>query len=53
MIVVSDSTPLIQLAKAGRLDILFSLYKKILITKDVYSVEYDYYFASYQTFLSC
>ena len=36
MIVVSDSTPLIQLAKAGRLDLLFSLYNKILITEDVY-----------------
>lgn len=37
MIVVSDSTPLIHLAKAGRLDILFSLYNKILITEEVYS----------------
>ncbi len=36
MIVVSDSTPLIHLAKAGRLDILFSLYNKILITEEVY-----------------
>ncbi len=37
MIVVSDSTPLIQLTKAGRLDILLSLYNKILITEEVYS----------------
>jgi len=36
MIVVSDSTPIIHIAKAGRLDILFSLYKDILITKEVY-----------------
>jgi predicted nucleic acid-binding protein len=36
MIVVSDSTPLIHLAKSGRLDILFSLYNKILITEEVY-----------------
>ena len=36
MIVVSDSTPLIHIAKAGRLDILFSLYQNILITKEVY-----------------
>ncbi len=34
---VSDSTPLIQLAKAGCLDILFSLYNKIFITEEVYS----------------
>src|SRR3972149_8086096 len=37
MIVVSDSTPLIHFAKAGRLDILFILYNKILITEEVYS----------------
>ena len=36
MIVVSDSTPLIHLAKAGCIDILFSLYKEIYITKEVY-----------------
>jgi predicted nucleic acid-binding protein len=35
MIVVSDSTPLIHIAKVGRLDILFSLYEEILITKEV------------------
>ncbi len=36
MIVVSDSTPLIHLAKVGRIEILFSLYKEILITNEVY-----------------
>ncbi len=36
MIVVSDSTPLIHLAKAGQIEILFSLYKEILITNEVY-----------------
>ena len=36
MIVVSDSTPLIHLAKAGCIDIMFSLYKEIYITKEVY-----------------
>lgn len=36
MIVVSDSTPLIHLAKVGHMEILFSLYKEILITKEVY-----------------
>ncbi len=36
MIVVSDSTPLIHLAKAGRIEILFSLYKEILITNEVF-----------------
>jgi predicted nucleic acid-binding protein len=36
MIVVSDSTPLIHLAKVGHMKILFSLYKEILITKEVY-----------------
>ncbi len=37
MIVVSDSTPLIHFAKVGRLDILISLYREILITKEVYN----------------
>lgn len=36
MIVVSDSTPLIHLAKAGCIKILFDLYKEILITNEVY-----------------
>jgi len=36
MIVVSDSTPLIHLAKAGQIETLFSLYKEILITNEVY-----------------
>ncbi len=36
MIVVSDSTLLIHLAKVRYLEILFSLYKDILITKEVY-----------------
>lgn len=36
MKVVSDSTPLIHLAKVGHIEILFSLYKEILITKEVY-----------------
>lgn len=36
MIVVSDSTPLIHLAKIGQVEILFSLYNEILITKEVY-----------------
>lgn len=36
MIVVSDSTPLIHLAKIGHVEILFSLYNEILITKEVY-----------------
>ncbi len=36
MIVVSDSTPLIHLAKVGQIKILFSLYNEILITEEVY-----------------
>jgi len=36
MIVVSDSTPLIHLAKVGNIELLFSLYKHVLITKEVY-----------------
>jgi len=36
MIVVSDSTPLIHLARAGCIEILLSLYKEILITNEVY-----------------
>lgn len=36
MIVVSDSTPLIHFAKVRRMDVLFSLYKEIVITKEVY-----------------
>jgi len=36
MIVVSDSTPLIHLAIAGHVEILFSLYKEILITNEVF-----------------
>ncbi|SNQ59097.1 DUF3368 domain-containing protein [Candidatus Methanoperedens nitratireducens] len=36
MIVVSDSTPLIHLAKVGCMELLFSLYKEVLITKEVY-----------------
>jgi predicted nucleic acid-binding protein len=36
MIVVSDSTPLIQFAKAGCMEILVSLYEDILITNEVY-----------------
>jgi hypothetical protein len=36
MIVVSDSTPLIHLAKVGRLEILFALYKEVVITEQVY-----------------
>ena len=36
MIVVSDSTPLIHLAKVGYIELLFSLYEKVLITKEVY-----------------
>ncbi|MCX9010797.1 MAG: hypothetical protein OIN66_06710 [Candidatus Methanoperedens sp.] len=36
MIVVSDSTPLIHLAKAGYMKLLFSLYKQVLITGEVY-----------------
>ncbi|TAN40487.1 MAG: DUF3368 domain-containing protein [Candidatus Methanoperedens sp.] len=36
MIVVSDSTPLIHLAKIGQVEILFSLYNEILITKEIY-----------------
>jgi len=36
MIVVSDSTPLIHLAKAGCIEILFNLYNEILITNEVY-----------------
>ena len=36
MIVVSDSTPLIHLAKAGCMEILFSMYEEILITNEVY-----------------
>ena len=37
MIVVSDSTPLISLMKAGQLDVLKSLYREILIPDAVYS----------------
>ncbi len=36
MIVVSDSTPLIHLAKVGHMELLFSIYEEILITKEVY-----------------
>ncbi|NOZ59724.1 MAG: DUF3368 domain-containing protein [Euryarchaeota archaeon] len=36
MTVVSDSTPLIHLAKVGRLEILFALYGEVLITREVY-----------------
>lgn len=36
MIVVSDSTPLIHLGKVGCMELLFSLYKEVLITKEVY-----------------
>ena len=36
MIVVSDSTPLISLMKAGQLDVLEKLYKEILIPGAVY-----------------
>jgi predicted nucleic acid-binding protein len=36
MIAVSDSTPLIHLAKVGCIEILFSLYKEIIITYEVY-----------------
>jgi len=36
MIMVSDSTPLIHLAKAECIDILFSLYKEVFITEEVY-----------------
>lgn len=35
MIVVSDSTPLMHFAKIGQLNLLFSLYDEILITKEV------------------
>ncbi|MBU4140190.1 MAG: DUF3368 domain-containing protein [Euryarchaeota archaeon] len=37
MIVVSDSTPLIHFAKIGRIDIIFTLYGEILITREVYN----------------
>lgn len=36
MIVVSDSTPLIHFAKIEHIEILFSLYKEVIITKEVY-----------------
>lgn len=36
MIVVSDTTPLSELAKIGRLDILKDIYGEILIPKEVY-----------------
>lgn len=36
MIVVSDSTPLIHFAKVRRIEILFSLYKEVVITREVY-----------------
>ncbi len=36
MIVVSDSTPLIHFAKVEHIELLFSLYKEIIITKEVY-----------------
>lgn len=36
MIVVSDSTPLIHLAKVGCMELLFSLYEEVLITEEVY-----------------
>ncbi len=36
MSVVSDSTPLIHLAKVERLDILFALYGEVVITKEVH-----------------
>ncbi len=36
MIVVSDSTPLIHMAKVECLDMFFSLYKEILVTGEVY-----------------
>ncbi|WP_456474720.1 DUF3368 domain-containing protein [Candidatus Pyrohabitans sp.] len=36
MRVVSDSTPLIHLAKVGKLEILFALYKEVMITGEVY-----------------
>ena len=37
MIVLSDSSPLITLAKLGRLDLLPALYKTVTITKEVYA----------------
>ena len=36
MSVVSDSTPLIHLAKVERLDILFTLYGEVVITEEVH-----------------
>lgn len=36
MTVVSDSTPLIHLAKVGRLEILFALYREVVITPQVF-----------------
>lgn len=36
MIVISDTTPIISLMKAGRLDLLRELYGKVLIPKAVY-----------------
>ena len=37
MIVVSDSTPLITLMKAGRLDLLKSLFGEVLIPEAVFA----------------
>lgn len=36
MTVVSDSTPLIHLAKVGKLEMLFTIYGEVLITREVY-----------------
>jgi|Deesub1362A_J573_1020465.scaffolds.fasta_scaffold05407_4 hypothetical protein len=36
MTVASDSTPLIHLAKVGKLEMLFTLYGEVLITREVY-----------------
>ena len=36
MTVVGDSTPLIHLAKVGKLEILFALYKEVVITPRVF-----------------
>ena len=36
MIVVSDSSPLIALSRIGRLDILASFYKRILVPAEVH-----------------
>lgn len=46
MIVVSDSLPLIALARIGRLNLLASFYKQLLIPADVYkasSAAFSYY----------